>query len=662
MIVTFNKPSTFEAAVAAHRAGRFNEAESIYRQFLAQNPNNFDALHMLGLVSYQRGDPQAGIQLISEALRINPNNAPAWSNLAEVYRQAGRMAEAENASRRGIGLDPNLGPAHVNLAMVLLHTGRVAEALPVAQRGVQLSPNDAAAHNVLGVCLSELQRTHEAIPHLAESVRLNPNDAGAASALGLCYVRVEQPEQAKAAMEHAVKMAPNNPAILLNMGAMYAQMEDWELAAKWIQKTLDISPDYTLALEHMASVTTSLKRFEEAIDMCKRVLKINPQAMDSYATMGEAMMNLGRFEETIEEMRRALTIKEWPTVYQSLSNAYVRTGRPDEGIKYVDKALALDPKNAILHFNKAIILLLMGRYQEAWKEFEWRWQHPRMVGRNRRFSVRQWNGEQLNGKRIFLHAEQGLGDTIFFGRYATLIAEQYGGKVVMWVQTQMKELVRTVPGVVEVIGEGEPIPAFDCHLAIMSLPCVFNTTVETVPNKVPYIKTDPARREHWRQEFARRTNKFKVGLVWEGGPFQPENFLRSNSLAAYAPLADVPGVAFFGLQKGPAEAQCANPPAGMDFTNLGPYIKDFSDTAAILDNLDLLISIDTSVIHVAGALAKPIWMLLAYSPGQMWMFEREDSPWYPTMKIYRQPAFKDWATPVGRVKQDLIKLLESLKK
>jgi ADP-heptose:LPS heptosyltransferase len=191
----------------------------------------------------------------------------------------------------------------------------------------------------------------------------------------------------------------------------------------------------------------------------------------------------------------------------------------------------------------------------------------------------------------------------------------------------------------------------------MSLPRVFNTSLGTIPNSFPYVKADPVKKEYWRKELASRTTKFKVGLVWEGGHFQPENFLRSNSLAAYAPLAGVPNVAFFGLQKGPAEEQCKSPPEGMDFTNLGPYIKDFSDTAAILDNLDLLISIDTSVIHVAGALNKPIWMLLAWSPGHMWMFKRLDTPWYPTVRIFRQPAFKDWATPVSQVKEELNKLV-----
>ena len=437
-------------------------------------------------------------------------------------------------------------------------------------------------------------------------------------------------------------------------------MPTWRSSSEalvWFEKAVQKDPNFIPALEHMASVKTSLKQFEEAIELCKKIITLQPKAMDTYATMAEALMNVGRFEEAVAEMKKALELKPWPGIYQALSNAYARAGQPEVGLEYVDKAIAMDPSNAILHFNKSVILMLMGRLQDAWPEYEWRWKHPRMVGRNRRFNVPEWDGRPLEGKRILFHAEQGLGDTVFFGRYATLVAREKGGVPVMWVQNSMVELAKTIPGVKEVVGEAGPVPPVDYHLPIMSLPRVFNTSLETIPTEFPYITANPEKAAHWKEEFAKRTTKFKVGLVWEGGHFQPENFLRSNSLAAYAPLGEVPNVAFFGLQKGPAENQCENPPKGMDFTNLGPSIKDFSDTAAILANLDLLISIDTSVVHVAGAMGRPVWMLLAWSPGHMWMFKRDDSPWYPMFRIFRQPAFKDWVSPMERVKAELNKLV-----
>jgi hypothetical protein len=367
-------------------------------------------------------------------------------------------------------------------------------------------------------------------------------------------------------------------------------------------------------------------------------------------------MGEGKFQEAIDTLQRAIAIRPSPPLLQTLSNAYVRYGKPIEGLAELEKSIALDPQNPVLNFNKSIILFLMGKLEEAWPFFEWRWQHPRMVGRTRRFNVPQWDGRPLHGERVFLHAEQGMGDTIFFGRFATMVAER-GGKPVVFCQTSMVDLVKSIEGVVEVVGENVQFPPFDLHIPIMTLPSVFGINLHNIPAKVPYISTNPQKSAYWKAELARRTGKMKVGLVWEGGAFQPENYLRSCKLADYAPLGAVEGITFFGLQKGPAEVQSKTPPHGMDFIDLAPEIKDFSDTAAILEHLDLLVSIDTSVIHVAGALAKPVFMMLAFSPGHMWMLERLDTPWYPTVRIFRQPAFRDWSTPVDQIKTELERLV-----
>jgi tetratricopeptide (TPR) repeat protein len=656
MLVTFAKPDPFNPIVELHRAGRMAEAEAQYRQFLAANPQHADVHHMLGLLLHQTGRSQEGLVLIQRAIAILPTNPLAYSNLAEILRQLGRPEEAERICRQALALQPNLGAAHVNLAMAIFQQRRFKEALPHALRAIELGPREHNGYSVAGICLAEMQQVPDAIRYFEEAIKLNSTDTAVLATLANLYARQELNDKAVATMRRAVDLAPNDAQTLLNMGSLMAQLEKFDASAEWLEKSLALKPDFLPALASLASVRAGQKRFEESIALSRRITAIAPDELDVLATMAESLMNLGQFDEAIAEMQRCLAIKPRAGMHQSLSNAYTRTGRPELGLIEINQAIALDPNNAVLHFNKSIILLLLGRMQEAWPEYEWRWQHPRMVGRNRAFGVPQWDGRPLNGARILLHAEQGLGDTIFFGRYATLIARERGGKPILWVPNAIVEVARTIEGVVDVVGEAGPVPPFDTHLPIMSLPRVFNTSLETVPNKVPYIRTDPVRSARWKKELAERTGKFKVGLVWYGGDFQPENFLRSNSLAAYAPLADVPNVAFFSLQKGHAEIQSKNPPPGMDFTDLAPFIKDFSDTSAILENLDLLISIDTSVIHFAAALAKPVWMLLAYAPGHMWMFHREDTPWYPTVRIFRQPAFKDWATPVGRVKLELDKL------
>ncbi|HEY4330434.1 MAG TPA: tetratricopeptide repeat protein, partial [Phycisphaerae bacterium] len=483
MIHTFSKPNLFDKAVESHRAGRMPEAETLYRELLRDNPQHADALHMLGLLYYQRGDRQAGADMIERSIAFLPTNPSAFSNLGEVKRSLGRLDEAEKLCRHAIKLHPDLAAAHVNLAMTLHQMGKAGDALPHALRAIELNPKEAGGYAAAALALTDTGRFSDAIRYYDEAIKLNPNDPATQSGIAMCHVRVEANEKAIVNMKRAVALAPDNPQILLNMGSLMAQLEKFEESAMWLEKTLEKAPNMMIAIEHLAGVRTGQKRFQDSIDLCRRIIAINPNALDTYATMGEAMMNLGQFDECIAAMKTALQIRPWPSVLQSLSNAYVRMGNPEAGIETINQALAMDPQNAILHFNKSIILMLLGRLQEAWGEYEWRWQHPRMVGRTRRFGVPQWDGRQLNGARILLHAEQGLGDTIFFGRYVSKIAEERGGKPIMWVQTSVVEIAKTIPGVHQVIGEHGTVPAFDTHLPIMSLPRIFNTTLETVPNK-----------------------------------------------------------------------------------------------------------------------------------------------------------------------------------
>ena len=536
---------------------------------------------------------------------------------------------------------------------VLLHQiGRPLEALPYAQRGVELSPQDFNAQRSFGIILLDSGRPMEATHFLKDATRLNPNDALALSYLGVCYERLERMDLALTAHRKAASISPDHVRILINYGMSLGRQGQFIDAEAVFRQVLQTVPNLGEALECLAGVQLSLKHHEESVATCKKAIELNPKSTIAYATLGEALMNLGRFDETIESMKEITSIQPSAAVYQSWSNALVRSGHPEEGLAMIEKSLAMEPQNPTFHFNRSIILIMLGRLVEAWPEYEWRWKQPRVAGRTYKYSSPMWDGATLNDKRVLLYAEQGLGDTVFFGRYAKRVAER-GGQVLLRVQPQLKELLQSIPGVSWVIGNNEPVPEHDVHIPLMSLPRIFETSLETIPVEVPYIKTDPTRSAYWREQFSRRGDRMNVGLVWEGGAFQPENFLRSASLAAYTPLGVVEGVSFYGLQKGPAEVQAKSPPAGMDFTDLGPSIKDFSDTAAIVENLDLLISIDTSVVHIAGALAKPVWMLMAFTPGHMWMYKREDTPWYPTFRIYRQPAFKDWDSVVERIKKDL---------
>jgi len=321
-----------------------------------------------------------------------------------------------------------------------------------------------------------------------------------------------------------------------------------------------------------------------------------------------------------------------------------------------ERAIALEPDYAMGHFSKGLILLFAGRLEEAWPYLDYRWKHPQMDGWRHVTTKPVWDGAPLNGKRILLHAEQGLGDTIHFARYAALVAQR-GGRVILEVQRGLEDFVRTMPGIERVVVRGQPVGEYDTLVPLLSLPGIFKTSLKTIPATIPYAHALPAKVEQWRKIIDDGSGKLKVGIAWMGGDFQRENHLRSTSLATFAPLAAVPSVRFYSLQKGPSAREALRPPAGMEIIDLDPFIHDFADTAAAMMNLDLVISVDTSVVHVAGALGKPVWTLLHPNIGHMWMTHREDSPWYPTMRLFRQATPGDWPTLMRRVAVKLEELV-----
>ncbi|HVX84226.1 MAG TPA: tetratricopeptide repeat protein [Phycisphaerae bacterium] len=656
---------TFAAALKLHQAGRAAEAEVAYRQTLAMNPNNPDALHMLGVLLHQHGHTQQALPLVARAAALQPNNADIFVNLAELQRCVGQVEAGLQSARRAVEIAPANASAHVNVAALLRAAGRPDEALISAQKAMQLNPSMAIAYTHAGCCLFD-KNPAAALPCFLKATELEPANADTLSTLGVCLEKLGRHEEALACQQRALPMAPNNFAILRNLGSALANLGRYPEALPAFERAVALNPDDELALLNYAACLHRTKQFDKALQVSQQTARKFPHNSDPYSLIADALSTFGRFDEAVAAIEKGLAIAPSGRLYHSLGIALIRGGRAAEGLAALEKSLAMDPTPPTLHFDISVARLMLGKYAEAWPEYEWRWKHPGLRNSAVNFKEPKWDGSPLNGKRILLYGEQGLGDTVFFGRYATRVAEQMGGYVILCAQPPLVDLVKSIRGVSEVTSSGVPLPPFDTHYPIMSLPGMFKTTLENVPNTVPYIAADPARVAHWKQRLAASRNRFRVGLVWEGGAFQAENFLRSASLAAFSPLAQVPGVSFYSLQKGPAADQ-AKPPRlpeawrspAADFTDLDADIHDFSDTAAILQNMDLLISIDTSVVHVAGALAKPVWMLLAFSPGHMWMLNRPDSPWYPTFTLFRQPAYQDWATPVGVLAEKLRALVGS---
>ncbi len=364
-------------------------------------------------------------------------------------------------------------------------------------------------------------------------------------------------------------------------------------------------------------------QYDEAMDCYQRALKLRPDFADAHCNLG------------------ALLQKTLPTL--------------DPAIAAYEKAIAIEPNFALAHWDLGLALLLRGDYARGLPEYEWRWRTETVVV-PRKFPQPHWDGGDLGGRTILLHAEQGFGDTIHMARYVPLVAAR-GGKVILECQPPLRRIMQGLSGAQQVVAAGEHLPAFDVHCPLLTLPLVFRTTAQTIPASVPYVRADRELARQWSERLPPESGHPLVGLVWAGRPENKNDRNRSMRLADFAPLAAVKNARFVNLQLGPAADQIRRSPARLELLDFTSDLRDFADTAALVANLDLVIAVDTAVAHLAGALAKPIWILIPTMPDWRWMLDREDSPWYPTMRIFRQKTRGDWSDVMDRVKHELEKFV-----
>ena len=472
-------------------------------------------------------------------------------------------------------------------------------------------------------------------------------------------------QQAEALYRQVLQANPNHAEALNLLGALAQQFGYPEQAVQLMERSVALAPDNANFLHNYAEVLRTAGQNDRAVAVYEKVLALAPSAADSLHGLGVAQEKAGRVEQALETFERAIRVApDLPRPYMSRGALIERQGRYAEALADFERAIALKPDYALAHTARAHALLRLGRYEEGWPEYEWRWRVDKFPGRRPDPRRPLWDGSDLAGKTLLLYSEQGMGDAIQFVRYLPMAAAR-GGRVVLVCPPALARLFGRVPGVASVVTEPPDPATYDVQLPLMSLPHAFGTTPETVPNQVPYLTVARDLLESWeRRVTARRQGPGpKVGLCWAGGRTP---LPRTLSLAALAPLADAaPGVTFYSLQVGPAGAEAANPPVGMNLVNLAGDLGDFADTAAVVSALDLVISIDTAVAHLAGALGKPTWVMLTAFCDWRWMLDREDSPWYPTVRLFRATgpgawppvarvaaALREWAASVGAAKAD----------
>jgi FkbM family methyltransferase len=417
------------------------------------------------------------------------------------------------------------------------------------------------------------------------------------------------------------------------------------------EAVLAANPDEPDALHLLGLIRRDEQHLDDALRLIGRAAGLMPTQPLFQFNLGMTRRQLGLLPEAESALRQTLELSpDSVEAHLELGLTLLERRQLDKAEAMLRAGLALAPEHAMLHFGLSELLLLAGRYREGWQEYTWRRQLSGFRGAEPAAEGPRWNGQPLAGRTILLEGEQGHGDTLLFVRYAPLVAER-GGRVVLRCRPEVQSVLRTVDGVEQIVSPGEPLPPLDYVASLPDLPRIFGTTVQTIPSTVPYVQADPERQRAWAARFAAEATQpaRRVGLVWAGSPDHRLNGQRSTTLAALAPLGAVPGVRFYGLQKGPPAVEALTPPAGMDFVDLGPELTDFGETAAAVCLLDLVITVDTSVAHLAGALGRPAWVLPWATHDWRWLLGRDDSPWYPSIRLFRQETPNAWGPVVARV-------------
>jgi len=536
-------------------------------------------------------------------------------------------------------------------ALALHHRGRIRAAAEHYAEALRRNPGHREALHMLGVAQYQLGHYEAALGLIRDALRIRP-DPLALSNLGMVQNGLERFDEALQSCDRAIALKPDYAEAFNNRAIALLKLRRFAEALRSCDRAIALKPDCAEALSNRGFVLTQLRRFPEALESCDRAIALRPEYPEALNNRAIALVGSRRHAEALLSYDRAIALRpEYAEAYTNRAVALDELRRFDEAARDHDRAVALAPESAEAHVGRAHSRLVSGDFETGWKENEWRWRKEDTKAFVRHFTQPLWTGaEDLRDKTILLHAEQGLGDTIQFCRYARLVADR-GARVILEVPGSLLALMQSLAGPHALIERGQALPEFDLHCPLLSLPLAFGTRLSTIPGETPYLYADPAKVTEWRERLGPRTAR-RVGLAWSGSTTHTKDRSRSMPLAALLEALP-PGLQTHCLQKEiRLEDQACLASTARIFDHCA-LLCDFADTAALVAQMDLVISVDTSVAHLAAAMGKPTWVLLPCVPDWRWLTRREDSPWYPTVRLFRQPAFDDWDSVVVAVRRAL---------
>jgi tetratricopeptide (TPR) repeat protein len=656
-------PQALQRASNFHRQGQLADAELIYSDILKVQPQNFDALQLLAVLRYQQSRDAEALTLFEQARALRPESAEMLSNLALVLERLGRHVDALAAVDEALRLKPGHAEALANRGHFLFARGDTALALEYFDRALMARRGFVDAMLGRGVALFKLKRFVDALVTLERVPANDPRYAEALTHRAGPLLELKRHDEALASCERAITIDPRNAVTHYNRGVVLAALGRSAAALESYDRAIALDSGYLDALFNRGHLLEQLGRLDEALASADRVIALRPDHSGAWNNRGNALLKLARHGEAMAAYRKALALDpEYGECCYNYGNALQIVGRVAEALGYFEKALALRPDLADIRFNEAVARLLLGDLKRGLQSYEGRFDKTEQAPARRKFNRPLWTGGDPAGRTILLHAEQGHGDTIQFVRYVPLLARA-GATVLLEVQHALKPLLAGVEGVAHIFdrdqaGRSETLPAFDSHQYLISLPHVMGTELHSIPAEIPYIRAPQDRLELWRKRLP-PADGLRVGLTWSGNPQVTSDVRRSVGLPLLAPLVSVPGVQFVSLHREVRPDHVATLRTLPQILHFGEQLRDFADTAALIAELDLVISSDTAVAHLAGAMGKPLWLLTMVSPDWRWLLDRDDSPWYPTAKLYRQEGIGDWVGVVERVREDLVRLTQA---
>lgn len=686
-------PATVRAGQRGAWTGRLTEIARRYQRMLAKDPAHPGALIGMCLVAVASRQTEAAVTMASAAVAAAPHLAVAWIALGQAWNHAGRHEEAVKAYEQALRLDATNALARLGLGEAKIAAGRLDEAIAEFERAIRRKPAMIAAHLGMGNALALLGRNEQALERYEAALALRPRSPEAEFAAGFALARLGRAKEAMKRYRRAVAERPDFAAAWINLGNLlreegqdlYAEaalqravglrpdlISGWlnlailererlrpERAEKYLQRAIELNPHQIETLVAWCQFRIAEKDLAGAWMWLRRALVQNPDCDEAVNLHGILLHLEGRQHEAIAVFERAEELGNRAAA-SNRGNSLLDLGRMEEALAAHKTAVRRDPKSAGAQYNLALTQLRLGDWERGWLNYEARWGFREVHRRPRIFRCPRWQGEMLQGERVLLHAEQGLGDTIQFCRYASLVAAR-GGFPVLQVQPAAERLMRSLAVVragraeTAVLGSD---PMFDLECSLLSLPAVFQTTVETVPWGGTYLAADSALAAYKRELFPSTSGGLRVGMAWAGNPRYKADASRSTRLETFLPLlreADrAVGATWISLQKGEAALQLAELPRDVVVFDGSSRDEDLAETAAIVAGLDLVITTDTCIAHLAGAIGKPVWILLPHLADWRWMQEIETTPWYPTARLFRQASPGDWAGVLQRVAQQLV--------